>query len=112
MQVVTHEFAVRKKEMTVSGVSPKVERDLRQTLEGMPLVFDATSAGELKASIQFKVGGREPGNYYLEIESGYCTFHKGFAAAPLLLTPLRKSATNQFRSDIRPRCLVPRALHC
>ncbi len=58
--------------------------NLRQTLEGMPLVFDPAAAGELTATIQFDVSGPESGVYHLRIAGGECTFHEGAAASPSL----------------------------
>ena len=58
--------------------------NLRQTLEGMPLVFDPAAAGELTATIQFDVSGPEPGAYHLRIGGGECTFHEGTTASPSL----------------------------
>ena len=56
----------------------------RDTIAGMPTVFDAGAAGDLTADIQFDVSGDEPGSYYLHIENGACTFHEGQSAAPSL----------------------------
>ena len=36
------------------------KRTIRQTIEGMPLVFDPAAAGDLEAVIQFKISGEEP----------------------------------------------------
>jgi len=58
--------------------------NLRQTLEGMPLAFDAQAAGSLIAAIQFDVSGPEAGIYHLRIAAGECTFHAGPADAPAL----------------------------
>jgi len=55
------------------------------TIAGMPLVFNAKVAGDLSADIQFNVSGDEPGTYYLHIEGGTCTFHKGESPAPALI---------------------------
>lgn len=65
---------------------------LRQTLEGMPLAFDAEAAGGLEATVQFDVSpstgrgtsGPESGVYHLRIADGECSFHVGPAAAPTL----------------------------
>jgi putative sterol carrier protein len=58
--------------------------NFRQTIEGMPLVFDAAAAGDMKATIQFEASGPEPGKYHLCIESGKCSFHTGPAKQPTL----------------------------
>jgi putative sterol carrier protein len=52
-------------------------RTIRQTIEGMALVFDPTAAGDLSASIQFDVSGGEPGTYRLDISGGECRFSVG-----------------------------------
>jgi len=69
--------------MTEVAFTPQ-ERNFRQTIEGMPLVFNPAAAGDLKAVIQFNAGGREPGQYYLTIDSGKCNFHRGAATDPSL----------------------------
>ena len=58
--------------------------NLQQTLEGMPLTFNAESAANLNATIQFDVSGDEPGVYHLSISNGECHFHKGAADSPTL----------------------------
>lgn len=58
--------------------------NLRQTLEGMPLTFNAEAADGLRAVIQFDVTGEEPGVYHLSISDGECKFHSGPAEAPAL----------------------------
>lgn len=58
--------------------------NLRQTLEGMPLVFDPKAAGDLDGTIQFDVSGPEPGVYHLRIAGGECAFYVGPTAAPTL----------------------------
>ena len=68
--------------------------NLRQTIEGMTLAFDAEAAGALTAIIQFNItrstdaqgrAGDEPGNYYLAIANGACQFHVGLADIPTLI---------------------------
>jgi apolipoprotein N-acyltransferase len=63
--------------------------NLRQTLEGMTLTFDANTIPNLKATIQFDVSGKEAGVYHLRIENGECYFHDGAAKEPTLtvITP-------------------------
>jgi len=39
--------------------------NLRQMLEGMPLIFNPAAAEGLDATIQFDVTGDEPGTYHL-----------------------------------------------
>lgn len=57
---------------------------LRETIAGMALVFNAKAAGDLKAVVQFDVGGEEPGQYYLHIAEGKCTAFEGTHPSPTL----------------------------
>jgi len=54
----------------------------RDLIERMAATFDPQAAGNLVATIQLRATGREPGNYYLHIENGKCTFHEGLADSP------------------------------
>lgn len=56
----------------------------REIITGMPTVFNAEAAEDMVADIYFKVTGEEPGDYYLEIANGTCTFHEGVPASPSL----------------------------
>ena len=49
----------------------------RDFISGMPLAFNAEAAGDLKAILYFKVTGDEPGDYFLTIKEGQCTFSEG-----------------------------------
>lgn len=70
--------------MNSTNASIPTSRNFRQTIEGMPLVFNPAAAGDLEAVVQFVAGGREPGIYHLAIVSGNCTFHLGKALNPTL----------------------------
>jgi putative sterol carrier protein len=70
--------------MTINNRSVPLERNFRQTIEGMPLIFDGDKAGDLSASIQFIAGGKEPGTYHLLIDRGECVFRRGAMANPTL----------------------------
>jgi putative sterol carrier protein len=48
---------------------------------GMPMVFDRKAARDTRASIQFRVTGNEPGDYYLAIARGKCRSFEGIAPA-------------------------------
>lgn len=61
----------------------KIE-DMRLLLNGMTLTFNGAAAGDLRAIIQFEVTGKQPGNWFLSIENGNCTFHEGKAKDPNL----------------------------
>ncbi len=56
----------------------------REIISGMPNAFNAEAAGDLAAIIYYKVTGKEPGDYYLEIADGSCTFHEGTPSSPTL----------------------------
>jgi len=56
----------------------------REIIAGMPSAFNAEAAGDMVADIQFRVSGEEPGDYYLHIEGGTCTFHEGTCETPKL----------------------------
>ena len=58
--------------------------DIRLLLRGMAVTFNAQAGGDLKATIQFKVAGKQPGNWFLSIEGGKCTFHEGKVDSPTL----------------------------
>ncbi len=64
-------------------VQGKVE-DMRLLLRGMAASFNPQAAGDLKATIQFEVTGRQTGDWFLSIESGKCTYHEGKANSPSL----------------------------
>lgn len=56
----------------------------REIISGMPTAFNAKASGDLRAIIYYKVTGEEPGDYYLEIDKGICTFHEGKPSSPTL----------------------------
>jgi putative sterol carrier protein len=60
-------------------------RTIRQTMEGMPLVFDPEEAEDLEAVIQFDLSGEEPGAFYIEITGGQCSFNVGVQSDPALI---------------------------
>jgi multimeric flavodoxin WrbA/putative sterol carrier protein len=62
---------------------PRVE-DMKLLFKGMALTFNAQAAGDLKATIQFEVAGKQPGNWFLSIENGKCTYHEGKDNSPTL----------------------------
>jgi len=54
----------------------------RDLIAKMTTAFDFRAADNLAATIQFRVTGKEPGNYYLHIENDKCAFHEGVAESP------------------------------
>ncbi len=57
---------------------------MRLLLRGMAAMFNSQAVGNLKATIQFEVTGKQPGNWFLSIENGKCTFHEGKVNDPNL----------------------------
>jgi putative sterol carrier protein len=50
----------------------------------MAMIFNAQAAGDLEATIQFEVIGKQPGNWYFLIEDGRCTLKEGKVDSPTL----------------------------
>jgi hypothetical protein len=48
---------------------------------GMPFAFDRNAAGHAAACIQFRVTGREPGDYHVRIARGRCESFEGVSPA-------------------------------
>jgi multimeric flavodoxin WrbA/putative sterol carrier protein len=65
-------------------VQGKVE-DMRLLLRGMAASFNSQAAGDLKATIQFEVVGKQTGDWFLSIDIGQCTYHEGRANSPNLI---------------------------
>ncbi|HME44033.1 MAG TPA: NAD(P)H-dependent oxidoreductase [Syntrophorhabdales bacterium] len=61
----------------------KVE-DMRLLLRGMAMTFNASAAPDLRATIQFDVTGKQPGEWFLSIQDGACTYNEGHASSPAL----------------------------
>ena len=59
-------------------------RNILQALEGMTLTFNQEKAGDLEAVIQFDLIDDSEGKYYLNINQGKCTFHKGEFEKPTM----------------------------
>ena len=57
---------------------------LQELITGMPSAFNAQSAGDLQAVIQFDVSGKAPGQYYLCIAKGKCVAFEGKHLHPTL----------------------------
>jgi len=60
---------------------PALPRAIEPLIMGMPMVFDRKAARDTRASIQFRVSGNEPGDYYLAIARGKCRSFEGIAPA-------------------------------
>ncbi len=55
---------------------------MRLLLRGMAASFNPQAAGDLKATIQFEVTGRQTGDWLLSIDIGKCTYNEGKATSP------------------------------
>jgi putative sterol carrier protein len=59
------------------------KNSFRDLTMGMVKAFDPSVVpSDLVADIQFHVSGKEPGDYYLHVEDGKCTFHEGVSKSP------------------------------
>jgi multimeric flavodoxin WrbA/putative sterol carrier protein len=69
-------------------VQGKVE-DMRLLLRGMAAAFNSQAAGDLRATIQFEVTGKQTGDWFLSVEDAKCTYHEGKANVPnlMIITP-------------------------
>jgi len=61
-----------------------IREDIRIILGGMAVSFNRESAGDLQATIQFDVSGKQPGQWYYEIKDESCTFREGTFDKPTL----------------------------
>ena len=58
--------------------------DMRLLVKGMAAAFNGQAAGNLKATIEFEVSGKQPGNWFLSMADGKCTCGEGRAESPTL----------------------------
>jgi len=61
---------------------PHPPETVEAAILGMPLLFDAKAAGEAQATIQFRVGGAEGGDFWVRVAGGDCESSEGVAASP------------------------------
>ncbi len=59
-------------------------KDMGLLMSGMAATFNSQAAGNLKATIQFEVTGKQPGDWFFSIENGRCSCHEGKANSPNL----------------------------
>lgn len=64
---------------------PHQAKNCRELLAMMPLGFNAEAAGDMNATVQFKVTGEDEFEAYLEIADGKCVHQEGEAAQPDLV---------------------------
>ena len=58
--------------------------NMKLLLRGMALTFNAQAAGDLKATIQFEVTGKQTGDWFFSIENGRCAYNEGRVDSPTL----------------------------
>ena len=58
--------------------------DMRLLLRGMASTFNAQAAGNLKATIQFEISGKQSGDWFFSIENGRCAYNEGKVDSPTL----------------------------
>ena len=61
-----------------------IQEDIRMILGGMAVSFKREAAGDLIATIQFDVTGKQRGEWYYDIRDGYCGFKEGRVDHPTL----------------------------
>jgi multimeric flavodoxin WrbA/putative sterol carrier protein len=61
-----------------------VREDIRILLGGMAVRMRRELAGDLRATIQFEVTGKQPGQWYFDIRDGTCAFKEGRVDHPNL----------------------------
>ena len=64
---------------------PELPTLAEAAIMSMPFVFDQSTAGGVRADIQFRVRGAEPGSYWLRIADDRCTSFEGKASAPQVI---------------------------
>ena len=64
---------------------PELPAAIEPLLMGMPFAFDRKAAGDGHAVINFRVSGREAGDYHLRIAGGRCQSFAGPASTPDLV---------------------------
>jgi len=57
-----------------------LSQDIRLALGTMVLTFDPAAAPRQALTVQLNCHGRQPGQWYLSLEAGRCSFHEGWAA--------------------------------
>jgi len=61
---------------------PHPPETVEAAILGMPLIFDPNAAGDAKATIQFRVGGDDGGDFWVRVAGGECESSEGVAASP------------------------------
>ena len=61
-----------------------LKNDIRLILGGMAVGLNPEEAGNLRATIQFDISGKQPGQWHFEIKDGNCAFKEGKVDNPTL----------------------------
>jgi len=61
---------------------PHPPESVEVAILGMPLAFDAKAAGDARATIQFRISGEEPGDFWLRVADAACEGFQGRAPSP------------------------------
>jgi putative sterol carrier protein len=68
-----------------SGLGTRPPETIHEVMAGMPASFQPQASPGLTATIQFQLGGEEPGAYYLAIQDDTCVAYTGEAPDPTLI---------------------------
>ena len=60
----------------------ELPQHIEPLIMGMPMMFSPRLAGDARATIQFRVSGVQPGDYYVHVNAGKCESFEGVATAP------------------------------
>jgi hypothetical protein len=63
-------------------VGPHPPETAEAAILGMPLIFDSSAASGAEATIQFRVGGDDGGDFWVRVVGGECESSEGVATSP------------------------------
>ncbi len=78
-------WAAKRAGLDLPPLATFLDRDIRMNLGVMVLNFNPGVAGDVAATFQFNLSGRQPGQWYLRVQRGRCSFHEGWARDPDLI---------------------------
>ena len=61
---------------------PHPPETVEAAILGMPLIFDSSATRGAEATIQFRLGGDDGGDFWVRVAGGECESSEGVAAAP------------------------------
>lgn len=74
--------AAKRAGLELPGVHTFIDQDIRMNLGAMTLSYDPDHDRTDQSIYQFALSGRQPGQWYLQIEDGRCRFQEGWAQDP------------------------------